>query len=1041
MRKNHEKRLIAFALSVLMLLGCIVPVSADSVGSQSTTTLKEINEALNAISYATYRDRYTAVARGEGVVEVDVTDYIPESTTAEAEIRNNVTDAYGVKKDVAVYTGDEGKITWKVNVPKTGMYAVEIEYASASAKTNSIERMLYINDKVPFAEARYVLLTKNWEHLYAEDGRFAFDATGNELRPSTVVKQKWTTQTLTDSNTYYATPFEFYFEAGENTIALEGVREDVLLSAIRLYPYEDLPTYEEVLAEYEAKGYKEGTDEVYLVAETPSAVSDYTIYPIYDRTSAITEPQHSTLIYRNTIGAEKWQSMGQWIEYSFDIETAGLYTIALRFKQSDLEGLYTSRKLTIDGKTPFAECNFLRFVYNMDWQLASLTDGVHDSFQFYLEPGRHTIRLEVTLGEMGDVVRRVSESLDSINSSYLEILKLTGANPDKYRDYGFNRVMPDTIENMITESDNLYAIIDQLENMNGVKSQHSSTLQQVAFLLEKMGSDEDEIARNLENLKNYIGTLGTWVSTVSSQPLEMDYLLIQGASKELPKANANFFEGIWHEIKMFVGSFTADYNSLGGKEGDADAITSTISAWVVTGRDQAQIMRNLIDDKFTPESGVAVELKLVAGGTLLPSILAGVGPDVALDGADPIQYAIRGAALPLNDFDTYDEVVSRFTEAAMIPLSLYGKAYGLPETQTFPMLFYRKDILADLGLEVPKTWDDLLAMVPILQFNNMEIGLLNNFYIFMYQMGGDLWTDDGMRINLDSNVALEAFEDMCNMFTQYSLPYTYNFANRFKTGEMPIGIADYTTYNQMILFATEIAGLWEMVPIPGIVDEDGNINNVAVAGVTSIVLPAGCRDLEASWDLMDWWVDKEFQVDYSNELVAVMGPAAKNATANREALEELPWSSSEYRNLELQMNNLTGITAYPGSYIITRYTNFAFLDAYNDLADPVDSLLNYINTINKEITRKRTEFDFETLEIGQTLAEKRSEEATALMEALTGYETEKAMAAEAILNEDAAALYAAAAAFKKAGSTDEILKIAECLTTAANCYETYALYE
>ncbi len=1043
MNRNHTKRLMAFVLSLLMLVGCVVPIAAEEkANSMATTTLKEISDTLNAISYAEYKERYPDAVRGTSVVEIDVTEYDAEMTDAEVEIRKNITDAYGVTKAVAIYTQDAGKVTWPVTIPSTGLYAMEVEYCSASDKTNSIERMFYVNDKVPFAEARYIQLTKNWEHQYAEDGRFVFDANGNELRPSTFVKQKWTTQAFVDSNTYYATPFEFYFEKGENTIALEGVREDVLISAIRLYPYEDLPTYEEKLAEYAAKGYTEGTDKIHLDAETPSAVSDYTIYPIYDRTSAITEPQHATLIYRNTIGAEKWVTMGQWIEYTFTVENAGLYSIDLRFKQSDLAGLYTSRKLTIDGETPFAECNYLRFVYNTDWQVASLNDGTYtDGFQFYLEPGEHTLRLEVTLGEMGDIVRRVSESLDSINTSYLEILKLTGSNPDNYRDYGFSRVMPDTIENMILESMNLYEIIDYLENMNGVKSQHSSTLEQVAILLEKMGTDEDEIASNLDNLKNFIGTMGTWVSTVSSQPLEMDYILIQGASAELPKANAGFFQGIWHEIKMFFGSFYTDYNSLGGK-GDADSeITSTISAWVVTGRDQAQIMRNLIDDKFTPESGVAVELKLVAGGTLLPSILAGVGPDVALDGADPIQYAIRGAALPLNDFDTFDEVVSRFTEAAMIPLSLYGKAYGLPETQSFPMMFYRKDILADLGLEVPKTWDDLMAMVPILQFNNMEIGLLNNYQIFMYQMGGELWADDGMRINLDSNIALESFEEMCNMFTQYSLPYTYSFANRFKTGEMPIGIADYTTYNQMILFATEIAGLWEMVPLPGIEDENGNINNVALASVASIVLPAGCRDLESSWDLMDWWVDKEFQVDYSNELVAVMGPAAKNATANREALEELPWSSSEYKNLELQMNNLCAITSYPGTYIIARYTNFAFLDAYNDLADPVDSLLNYINAINKEITRKRSEFDYETLEIGQTLAEKRSEQAVAIMDTLSGYDSEKTAALDAITAESAEGLRAAADAFEKTGSGEDITALVTYLRDAANAYDTYALYE
>ncbi len=1048
MRRNHTNRLMAFVLSLLMLSGCIVPVFAaddesSHAGSLTTTTLKEISATLNAISYDAYRARYPEAKTATQSVSVDISAYVADKTTAKIELRTNVTDDYGITAPEALYVGDEGRVTWPVTIPETGLYAVQITYSSESDKTNSIERVFYVDGSVPFAEARYLALTKTWEHQYdPENGRFTFDANGNELRPSTVVYKKWTTQLFVDSNTYYAEPFEFYFEKGETTIALEGVREDVVIADISLVPYAGLPTYEEVLAEYAAKGYTEGTDKLHFAAETPSAVSDYTIYPIYDRTSAISEPQHATLLYRNTIGAEKWTTTGQWIEYEFEITNAGLYTIDLRFKQSDLAGLYTSRKLTIDGETPFEECNYLRFSYSTDWQVASLTDGKYDVLQFYLEPGKHTIRFEVTLGEMGDIVRRVSNSLNSINKSYLEIMKLTGSNPDQYRDYGFARVMPDTIENMILESIKLNEIIDYLENMNGVKSQHSASLEQIAILLEKMGADEDEIAKNLANLKNHIGTMGTWISNVSSQPLELDYILVQGASQPLPKAKANFFQSLWYEIKMFFGSFYADYNSLGGTAEDGEqAINTVITAWVATGRDEAQIMRNLVDDKFTPNSNIGVELKLVAGGTLLPSILAGVGPDVALDGsdADPIQYAIRGAALPLNDFDTFDEVAARFTEAALIPLSLYGKTYGLPQTQNFSMMFYRKDILADLGLEVPKTWDDLMAMIPILQFNNMEIGLPNNYQIFMYQMGGELWADDGMRINLDSNIALEAFEDMCNMFTQYSLPYSYSFPNRFKTGEMPIGIIDYTTYNQMILFATEIAGLWEMVPIPGMVDENGNINNVSVSTVTSIVLPAGSRDPEAAWRLMDWWVDTDFQVDYSNELVAVMGPAAKNATANREALEELPWSSSEYKNLELQMNNLCAITAYPGSYIIARYTNFAFLDAYNTLADPVDSLLNYINAINKEITRKRAEFDFETLEAGQTLAEKRSEQALELMETLAGYDDAKAAARAAIEAESADALYAAAESF---GTGDEtVATIVQYLTDAANAYATYALYE
>ena len=306
--------------------------------------------------------------------------------------------------------------------------------------------------------------------------------------------------------------------------------------------------------------------------------------------------------------------------------------------------------------------------------------------------------------------------------------------------------------------------------------------------------------------------------------------------------------------------------------------------------------------------------------------------------------------------------------------------YGLPETQNFTMMFIRDDILADLGIEIPKTWDDILAAIPVLQANNMQIGMHTDYKIFLYQNGGELFADDGMRINLDSDVGLESFETMCNFFTMYSFPYKYDFANRFRTGEMPIGFASYNgTYNHLTVFATEIKGLWEFLPMPGVeqtyIDDDGNeksyINNVSVATTSAICMMTGCDNEAGAWEFMKWHAGADCQIKYSNEMVAIIGPSAKHATANIKALREMPWTSSEYEQLSYQFNNLASIPNYPGSYIIGRYTNFAFLAAFEDNADPIDELQKYISTINKEITRKRQEFGLETLELGQTLTEKR----------------------------------------------------------------------
>ena len=220
-----------------------------------------------------------------------------------------------------------------------------------------------------------------------------------------------------------------------------------------------------------------------------------------------------------------------------------------------------------------------------------------------------------------------------------------------------------------------------------------------------------------------------------------------------------------------------------------------------------------------------------------------------------------------------------------------------------------------------------------------------------------------MRINLGSNLALTAFEDMCAMYTMYSFPYQYDFANRFRTGEMPIGFGDYTgTYNHLKVFATEIEGLWSFYPMPGIEDKDGNVRFDSVSGVGAISMIVGAENKERAWTFMKWYVGNECQVDYSNEMAAILGPSAKHPTANITALESLPWTREEYSQIKLQFDNLASIPNYPGAYIVGRYTKFAFLDAYNDNLNPVSSLKGYIDDINEEITRKRNEFDLEALD-------------------------------------------------------------------------------
>lgn len=1090
MKKTNFQRLTALLLCLMFVVGSFTTVTfaaqsdagesnQESLNnSNSGQSLSEIKELLNAITYDEYlkNENNRKVPKATQTIVLDAADinnivsysldvssgvYKVGDEGFESALDGRINDTYG---QTALYTSATGLVSWKINVPETGKYVIKIEYYPIEGKAAPVERVFKINNKVPFSQAHYIKLQKNWINDYEmynctgqteliakgknaglkvveENGSTYFvcpeiwtqeisefcsnngirfmkiDINKNELRPSASQKPEWITYALKDSNGFYDDPFEFVFEAGENILTFEGSNESMAVKSITLCPSENLLTYDEYIEKYKDK--PQGDSIIKIEAEYTATTTDKTIYGAEDRSSAATSPSDVTRTLINTMGAEKWQTTGQSITYKFEVGSSGMYDIVARYRQNILDGMYVNRALFIysegleegeDGYyngAPFDEARRLLYNYNANWQVTKLCGAdSNKTYQIYFKEGvTYTIRYEVTLGLMGNIVDSVQQSLDNINDDYLKIMQLTGAAPDAYRDYGFSRVMPDVLNNMVLESLNLDAVAKNLEAFAGEKSSNVGTLQKVSGLLKKMGQDEDEIARQLERLKSYIGTLGTFISDAKTQPLQLDYIMIQPATASMPKAKPGFFASIWHEIKGLFCSFTRDYNSMGTTEvlnGDS------VEVWLATGRDQSQVIRNLINNNFTPNKGISVDLRLVAASTLLPSILAEQGPDVylGLDHASVINYAIRNAILPVDGFDDFDETIESFTDSAMLVLGIENAEnelhyYGLPEQQSFIMMFVRTDILANNDIEIPKTWNDVMAAIPVLQSKKMQVGFTTNYNIFLYQMDGDLFADGGMRINLDSKIGLKAFEKTCNMFTMYGFPYQYDPANRFRTGEMPILIGDYTgLYNQLKVFATEIDGLWQFVPLPGEIDSEGNINNCSNSSVLATVMVKGCEgeNQKRAWEYMKWYTGDVCQTDYSNEMVAIMGPSAKHPTANLKALESLPWTASEYEQIALQLgchkeydengdvkiiidgDNLAAVPNYPGAYIITRYTDFAFLSAYNDKADPKQAVLSYINIINKEITRKREEFGLETLEQGQTLASKRLDQASEALE-------------------------------------------------------------
>ena len=120
---------------------------------------------------------------------------------------------------------------------------------------------------------------------------------------------------------------------------------------------------------------------------------------------------------------------------------------------------------------------------------------------------------------------------------------------------------------------------------------------------------------------------------------------------------------------------------------------------------------------------------------------------------------------------------------------------------------------------------------------------------------------------------------------------------------------------------------------------------------------------EAAWAFMDWWSRAETQSQFGSEMECILGTSARYNTANEEAFTRLPWSASEIETLQNQLAVSYGVPEAPGGYFIQRHINNAFRKIIyrSTNIDPKDTLLDYAQTINEEITKKREEFGLEVV--------------------------------------------------------------------------------
>lgn len=860
-----------------------------------------------------------------------------------------------LEKTAAIVNKNDSYLEYEINAEQAGLYSIRVTYAPTVSKSTAYECSVIINGTLPFKSASDIQLNRK----FYNKSEITQDKKGNDVRPEQAEDMNYRTFALKDSRGVFSDPLQFYLQQGSNRVRLEFTQGNVAVEKVEFYNDSAVPKYQEYRGQTAGKVNAAPFEPIYRQAEEAKAITHTVLYPTYDKSSGATVPSDPAKLRLNTIGQGTWKMPGQSIEWEIDVPEDGYYNLGMRARQNYVRGFYSSRNIYIDDQLLFDEMKNVEFSYQVDWYIKVLGDDT--PYLFYLEKGLHTIRMEAVPGIIGEFVSELEEIIFDLNTIYRKMIMVTGVTPDMYRDYQLEKDIPGLLESFDSLASRLRAMKKAIEKTGVKKGSEAVVAEKLAIQLDSFIDKPDTVPLRLEDFRNNISALSSWVGTLKEQPLELDYLFLKHADAPLPKANNNFFQQFSYRFMAFISSFVEDYSYVS----DESENGSNLSVWVNLGRDQAQIIKDLAENYFTPQTDININISLVQMG-LVEAIAAGKGPDIALytGMGDSVNLAARGALQDLSKDPNYKEITSRFHKNSMRPFLYNDGAYGYPIQQSFYMMFYRKDIFDELELSPPKTWDEFYRALTVISKKKLLVGVPvgsatipdnTMFDVLLYQNDGDYYNKNQTQTLFDSDAALKAFTQWTEFYSKYSLPLTYDFYNRFRSGEMPLGFADYSVYNQLSVAAPEIDGLWEMLPMPGTVQKDGTVNDTISGGVSGCIMLKKAKNKEAGYQFLDWFTSAKIQSEYGLAVENILGQGGRYNPANMEAIRMMNWSDKEADMLIGQMNKLQLTEQIPASYFVTRSLTNAFRSVVIRYENPRESLITYNNDINAEIKRKRKE--------------------------------------------------------------------------------------
>lgn len=861
--------------------------------------------------------------------------------------------------------GKNDFIEYEVSISEAGLYNLEYQYRVASRSLENATLSILIDNKHQYEEQKTIDLPLKW---IDETKEFSIDRYGDEVLSNQYIDQSTLTTKLYN-NTYTTTDaLLFKFEEGINTIKVENVSATkVFLEKLTVVSQEKDIGYKD----YHIKNNQYNIiDEIIEIDSREYSSKNSSYIHLESLNDPSVYPFNATYKKLNVISGNSWDEAGQEIEYIFDVSKEGLYEISLHYLNTK-DDFSVFRSIYINNEIPFKELKAYEFksLDKNNWQNEVLRNN-EENFKIHLKAGKNSLKLKAEVDPLSESLKTLQLVIDHINKFALDIRKEAGRVVDKDRTWRFTENIPETPEYLKAYEVLLKSIITDLSNY-AIKGHNSATLSYLQKALNKLAiisKDPDVIPLYLDDLSGGTGSmaqyLGDSLSRINQQPLSLNAMYVSN-NNSLPKANAGFFTKLKSQFTAFISSFTSDKYKMTTSDDDV------VEVWVNRPITYVDMMQKMADQLFTPKTGIEVKLSVMQDANkIIMASAADQQPDVALGLASHIPYdlAIRNAAYDLTSFPDYWNFVSDFAPGAHIPYILNDRAYAISETLDFNVLMYRKDIFDSLSIPIPNSWQDVIDILPELQKYGMNFyhpiaggDSIKWFYQtsgFIYQFGGSLYDETGMKTTIGEDKAVQGMTFLNNLFINYSMPEQVpSFYNSFRYATLPIGIADFQTYLLIKNAAPELSGQWEIAPYPSI-EVNGEENRYYIANGSSALIMESTKLANESWKFLKWWMSEDTQIDFAFNLESTYGPTFAWLSANLKAFRNSPFPEDHREIIEEQFKWLIDVPRTPGQYMVERSLSDIWNSAVFNGLPTGNAIDQYTIQMDREIRRKMIEFGY-----------------------------------------------------------------------------------